>query len=320
LTEKKGIFDVNFKKDIFQNSIPVKKDGLLIETALEKVSYQLRSIGCRERTIYDYELITKYFIRDTKKIYLEDINTEIIYKWLETMTVKDTTKLTRLKCLKAFLNRCFDNGWFDEKFWRNINIKVNVDVKEGATDENVQAALSVLDCTRFLDLRNATAILLMYKCGLRVGTITKMTEHQIDFEERKLYLSGDVMKNHKSLVLPFDDTLAYLLETLIKHNKLIRKEYKQDNSLIFITMRGKTTQHTMTSNAIQKALRKLTLDYNLKNITPHALRRGFAKNIYEKSNNILLVSKALGHSDLSVTTRYLHTDTQQIAHELEKYL
>lgn len=34
--------------------------------------------------------------------------------------------------------------------------------------------LSVLDYTKFLDLRNGTAILLMYRCGLRIGTIARM--------------------------------------------------------------------------------------------------------------------------------------------------
>ncbi|MFD2133762.1 tyrosine-type recombinase/integrase [Pseudogracilibacillus auburnensis] len=39
-------------------------------------------------------------------------------------------------------------------------------------------------------------------------------------------------------------------------------------------------------------------------MSPHALRHGFTKNLYIKSNlDLALVSKVLGHSDFSVTTR-----------------
>ncbi|AFJ62994.1 integrase/recombinase [Bacillus velezensis YAU B9601-Y2] len=53
------------------------------------------------------------------------------------MNVSNQTKLTRLKCLKAFLSRCFDNGWIEIKFWKTINIKVDQKVKEGDAEREV---------------------------------------------------------------------------------------------------------------------------------------------------------------------------------------
>ena len=136
----------------------------------------------------------------------------------------------------------------------------------------------------------------------------------------QLKLDGQLMKNHKGLILPIDEQMAYLISVLIKQNEMIRNEYKEDNELLFITIKGTATNNSITSNSIQRQLRKYTLKYGIKNINPHALRRGFAKNLYDKSNNILLVSKALGHADLSVTTKYLHADLQGIADELKDYL
>lgn len=127
------------------------------------------------------------------------------------MKVKNTTKLTRLKCFNAFLGRCFDNGWFTNKFWRSVNIKVDTEIKVGATEEDVNLLLSVLDYTKFLDLRNATAVLLMYRCGLRIGTIARMKEQQVDFVNQRLQLDRKVMKNHKGLILLIDEQVAYLL-------------------------------------------------------------------------------------------------------------
>ncbi|MGY3186782.1 tyrosine-type recombinase/integrase [Lysinibacillus sp. TE18511] len=197
---------------------------------------------------------------------------------------------------------------------------MDTEIKEGATDEDVNLLLSVLDYTKFLDLRNATAILLMYRCGLRIGTIARMKEKHVDFVNQRLQLDGEVMKNHKGLILPLDEQLTYLLQVMIKQNRLIRDEYKERNDNLFITIKGKPTSNSITSNSIQKQLRKYTLKYGIKNMNPHALRRGFAKNLYAKSNDLLLVSKALGHNDLSVTTKYLHTELTDVSDKLRNYL
>jgi len=143
LSKKKGVFDVQ------------------IEQALTVILKKLEVSGCRERTLYNYRTIIQYFFRDTIVEYLADITSDVIYSWLAQMNAANTTKLTRLKCVEAFLRRCFDNGWFANKFWRSVNIKVDTEIKEGATDEDMNLLLSVLDSTKFIDLRNATAVLLM---------------------------------------------------------------------------------------------------------------------------------------------------------------
>lgn len=211
------------------------------------------------------------------------------------MNVKNTTKLTRLKCFKAFLGRCFDNGWLANKFWRSVNVKVDYEIKEGATDEDFNLLLSVLDYSKFIELRNAVAILLMYCCGSRIGTMARMKEKHVDLINQRLQLDGEVMKNHKVLILPIDEQMSYLLQVMIQQNRLIRDEYKEVNNNLFITIKGKPTSNLITSNLIQKQLRKYTLKYGINNINPHVLRRGNAKNLYEKSNDLLLVSKALSY-------------------------
>lgn len=321
MTKKKGIFDIHhenqFIPSIKRNE---KRNGLTFEQALNTVLRQLEVEGCRERTLHDYKLIANYYMKQSNVIYLEDITEGTIRDWLMSMDVKNSTRLTRLKCFKAFLSRCYDNGWFSTKFWRNIKIRVDEPIKEGATDKDVDMLLSVLQYDNFLDVRNVCAVLLMYRCGLRIGTIARMEESCVDFEKMQLNLDGKILKNHKGLIVPINEQMAYLLKVLIKQNEIIRNEYKENNNLLFITIKGKATNNSITSNSIQRQLRKYTLEFGIKNINPHALRRGFAKNLYNKSNNILLVSKALGHADLSVTTKYLHTDLQDISDELKDYL
>lgn len=60
------------------------------------------------------------------------------------MQVSNQTKLTRLKCLKAILGKCFNNGWFGSKVWHGINIKVDKKVKKGAKKDDVMVLMILL--------------------------------------------------------------------------------------------------------------------------------------------------------------------------------
>ena len=66
--------------------------------------------------------------------------------------------------------------------------------------------------------------------------------------------------------------------------------------------------------------KKYEREFGLANINPHGLRRGFAKRLLDKGVNIVIISKALGHSSTEVTARYLHVDKREISEELRKYL
>jgi len=206
------------------------------------------------------------------------------------------------------------------KFWKTINIKVDQKVKDCATEHDVNVLLSLLDLGNFIHLRDAVAVLVMFKTGIRINTLVQLEERHIDLNNNVLNLEGSIMKNHQQIKLPFDDFLKKLLEVLIKQNAIIRTEYGKKNSLIFITKYGDVISTSPTHNNIQKRLNKYSRMYGLKNINPHALRRGFAKTLLNKGANVAVISKALGHSDISVTTKYLHLDIDEVVNNLRSYL
>lgn len=85
-------------------------------------------------------------------------------------------------------------------------------------------------------------------------------------------------------------------------------------------MKGATINGKSTNNAISKQLNKYSKRYELPNINAHAIRRAYAKSLYDKGANIALISKALGHSDLSVTTQYLDIEVDEVAENLRDFL
>jgi site-specific recombinase XerD len=325
LTKKKSVFTITDDLNgIFtENSKPsatVKTDRMTVDQALATVIRQMEISGNRPRTISDYSIQVHDFVEKTKLKYMENITSEKIYDWLWHMNVSNQTKLTRLKCLKAFLSRCFSNGWLDTQFWKPITIRVDSNVKEGAAEREIRTLLCVLNLGDFVQLRDATAALLMFKTGIRINTIVHLENKHIDFSEKLLRLDGAIMKNHDQLLLPFDDTLDRLLRVLLRQNDAIRREHGVQNNYVFITKQGGVISNSPTHNNIQKRLNKYSKEFGLRNINPHALRRGFAKSLLNKGANIAEISKALGHSNLSVTTQYLHLDKEEVAENLRKYL
>ncbi|MGN8841210.1 tyrosine-type recombinase/integrase [Niallia sp. HCP3S3_B10] len=348
MTKKKGIFDVGADINLFKQGIgsgvetklsgqskysgtssahttvavtvAVKEEGRDLDSVIEIIIQQMKVSGYRERTITDYLNYMVQFRKATNVKYLEQITTDTIYSWLNSMDVSNQTKLTRLKCLKAILGKCFNNGWVQSKFWNGINIKVDKQVKKGVKKDDVMVLLSLLDLNTFIGLRDAVAVLTLYRTGVRINTLGQLQEKHIDFENKLLCMDGTILKNHKLLKLPLDDELIHLLKILIMQNDKIRQYYGQKNSYLFISYKGTSLDTKSTNNAISKQLHKYSKRYGLNNINPHALRRGYAKSLLDKGANLALISKALGHSNLAVTTQYLDLDVEEVVDNLREYL
>lgn len=315
--------DVDLTKPITKQLIQkqhVPSDVLILD-ALAVILRQMSLGGRRPRTIHAMEADVKAYMRVTGQELLADISTESIYLWLDSyQNVKDITRRSRLKTLKAFLGKCNENGWLPVKFWTSINIKVDEVEKHGATKNDVEILLSLLDVTDFVELRDATAIMLMYQTGIRIATIAGLENKHLDLEGGYLNLTADIMKNHKPFKTPIPPKTVQYLAALIQVNDRIREHTGADNSYVFISRRGGSVQSSENHNAIQVRLTKYAKQYKLKNINAHGLRRGFAINLMKSGAPVSLISKALSHGDLAVTTKYLHLSKDEVAENLKNYL
>ena len=319
MSKRSGVFDVSIKTEVIKTEAPAKK-GMTVEKGLSIIHEQMRLNGYRERTLNDYNLIFSKFIEITGVKYLDEITVDTIYTWLNSMEVSQSTKSTRLKCLKAVLSKFYNNGWYQAKFWLTVQIKLDKKVKKGAKQNDLNILLSLLDTSTFIGLRDAVAILTLFKTGVRIKTLGDLKESNIDLQNKVLNLEGSIMKNHNYLKLPLDDQLIELYSVLIEQNNKIRTYYKQENEFLFITMKGKSINGKSTNNAISKQLHKYSQRYELENINAHAIRRAYAKGLYERGANVALISKALGHSDLAVTTQYLDLEVDEVAENLRDFL
>lgn len=301
--------------------LPVLQTRITIDRAVDTIIRQMELVGYRPITLKDYRYHMSKLQELANVTYLDEIDRDAILRYLDAMNVSNSTKNIRLKCVKAVLEKCFDNRWIDTKFWKSIHIRLDKKVKEATAKEDLKLLLTLIDVTTFIGLRDTVAILLIYKTGIRINTLINLEESHIDFEQKMLLLDGSIMKNRTSLKLPLDHEMLRLLRALIKENERIKTHYNETNALVFVSSRG---THTKTpgasSSGISKQLSYYSKEYGLKNINAHALRRAYATNLLRKGANIALISKALGHSDLSVTTQYLDINEDEVVANLKEFM
>ena len=325
MTKKKSAFIVeddlsNLFGEVEQPS-ELSNDDLTIEEALEQVVNQMELSGLRPRTILDYRRYVAALAETCNIRMLNEINAQSIYAYLTSLNVANSTKLIRLKCIKAFLERCLGNGWIERPYWRDINIKVSTPVKKETSERDILYVLSSLDLSDFMQLRDAATILIIYQTGIRVRTAALLRESYVNFIELSIRIPGEDVKNHDSLVLPIDKRLASILSALIAQNEKVRRFNGVNNDYLFITKTGDNCLKTPTNNNLARRLNVYRKRFNLENFSAHAIRRAFAKSVYLRSGrDLALVSKALGHSDFAVTSRYLNLSSDEVAEELRKYL
>lgn len=304
---------------IFFPSEPLQmaSEKVSIPNALALVKKQLQIEGLRSRTIEDYCAHFHNFTTFAKVRYLSDIKQEHIYNWLGSMNNNsDATRLIRLKSLKAVLNRLFDRGYFPTRFWKTIRIRSDQKKKQPIKSETLNAVFSVLDMTDYFQFRDAVAILLMYRTGIRITTLAQLKEEHLDLIRGLMVLSGDITKNRQMLTLPLDSQLCNLLQELITANKRIRTAKDVENTFIFITKSGNSIYRNGKTNAIQKRMHLMAQEYGFKDFTPHALRRAYAYNLYKKGATVPVISGALGHRSLEVTSRYLDISSKELIDNL----
>lgn len=320
-TRKHGAFAVAETFDIKIKPVDDRRDSLTVAQALKAVYRQMEISGNRPRTIESYAFAWNEFIKVTGVKYVEDIDTDMIYDYLNEIDVSKATKLVRLKSLKAVLNRFFDNRWIEIRFWSKIQIKVDKSIKGAAKENDVEVLLSLIDRSTFVGFRDTCAILLMYRTGIRITTLGELRERHIDLDSKTIDMDGAVLKNRDTLKLPIDDQLADMLRVLIEKNKKVRSKYNTRNSYVFLSANGQGINNSQSSsNAISKSLTKYAREFGLKNVNAHALRRAFATNLLNQGANVALISKALGHKSLETTTVYLDLEKEFVAESLREYL
>ena len=284
--------------------------------------YYLKSSDISETTCYDYitkmiyffdsigtyDIITISLIQITK--YMASIKTKTVNGNIEYTS--DSYKQCVWSCLNNFFNFAVINGYVKQNFMSSIKRSRNNDLPR---INRTRIELKSTDYTRIikavnngehnyplLEHRDILIILLLMTTGMRKSALLQININDIDIDNGKLFVIDK--GNKKSEYAIKGDVMLHLNEWLADRLALLNGI---DSDALFISINKKR----MSASALDKLVNRYSMAGIGKHLSPHKFRSGFCSMVYKKTGDIELTRRAVGHSNISTTQRYIATNNKE---------
>lgn len=253
--------------------------------------------------------------------------------------------MSGLKRLIQLLRPCFKKAIEEEIIYKNpcdnvILPKVSCIQTETKTQFSLtpqelemfqKTALSKYKTTNEYQSRDAFILLLVVNLGLRVGEVLALEWNDVDFENRIIYINKTVQSNIENFdkihgnnktynrikksaktnagvrTLQLNDTVMEYMEEL--------KQYDKRNNITSEYIACTTVGTMNCSRNLQRSLDRLVKKSDIdRHVTLHTLRHTFGSTLLRNGVNIEVVSKLMGHANISITyNKYIHSIKEEEA-------
>ena len=174
------------------------------------------------------------------------------------------------------------------------------------TEDEVKQLLS-LPCESFSEERDHTLFLLIYNSGMRIGEVLSVDVGDIDFNKRRILITG---KGDKERFVFFSPGTADELRLyLAKRADYLAKIGKSEEKALFIGIKGGRLPFSSAHIIFDEYRARLGWQ---KEFTPHTLRHSFATHMMDRGADIRLVQELLGHESISTTQIYTHVSRRRL--------
>ena len=151
--------------------------------------------------------------------------------------------------------------------------------------------------SEFIRIRDKTIISLALSTGMRVTAIINLNIDDLNFDEKSINV---IEKGNKSRTITIGDNIIQLLKQWI----VIRNEKFKNVNTNALLISQKNTR--LTRQTVGDIVKKYTAEAGInKHITPHKLRSSAATNLAAAGVSIQAIAKQLGHSNVSITQKYV---------------
>lgn len=287
------------KKDLKLSIFESKENQDLLDAFLSAKRVE----GCSNRTIAYYRT-TIFKMLDGVGLKIEDITTDDLRKYLADYKGKNNASKSTIDNVRRVLSSFF--SWLEDEDYilknpvrRIRKIKTKKVVKEVISDENFEILRD--SCTNIRDL---AMIELLASTGIRVGELVNLNIDDVLFNERECVVLG---KGDSERIVYFDaKTKIHLLKYLESRN--------DDNPALFVAF--KKPYNRLGINGVERRIRELGREANIKKVHPHKFRRTMATNAIDKGMPIEQVQRLLGHVQIDTTMQYamVNQNNVKIAH------
>jgi integrase len=174
------------------------------------------------------------------------------------------------------------------------------------------------------DLSGYMAMVLLARCGLRIGEPLRLELNHYRFDEKTIYIEKTKFK--KDRLIPLPQSVAIELENYLAARHCLLAGVDNKYLLANFTAKGlndhrvRTVFHRAVNDIGLKQPRQIIGNVNISSPTPHSLRHSFAVNTLNSvkerggsaQNALPVLAAYMGHSEYKHTIKYLKfIDAQQ---------
>ena len=254
----------------------------------------------------DVNCITKYFIT----IKYNDNGTETSYSYRQGVW----------SCLNNFFTFLYDRNYTKSNYLKDSGIK-RTKGKDLERINNERVLLTKEDFNKIMQAvengagsnkakgyqkayknRDKSIMLIFMTTGLRKTALEEINVTDLDLDNNTL---TTIDKGHKVQNYYLNEYTVDVLRRWLIDRYFILGEH--DNGALFISKEKKR----MCGNSIVKLVDKYAKEALGYHISPHKLRSGFSSIMYEVTGDSEFVRRAVGHSNVETTQRYIVTHNKE---------
>jgi len=220
------------------------------------------------------------------------------------------TRNRKLYSLRAFFKYLVQYEYIEENPTDNIEASRTekkaepIYLKLNDAQKYIESILKYNSINKNRDL--AIVKILLY-AGLRISELVNLDLEDIDFKDKSIKFYG---KGNKERYVPLHDDIILAVKQYIPERNSINPANEDAKKALFLSRRG-NRKSVRSIQLFVKKYAKLAGVKNAEKITPHKLRHTFASLLYLKTKDLKVLQDLLGHTDISTTQIYTHTDTEQ---------
>lgn len=278
-------------------------DSISWEDLKESFLYLKKINGLSDRTTQDYQYhITKFFALYPTAWSSEAELTDNLLEYfsLDTGAVNFNH---RLVYLRAFLSYAVEEGYLSENPLSKIKKRKEQSRIVEIPTEVLQDLLKLPNKRTYSGLRDYTLILLSLDSGIRPSEALGLLLKDIDTKHYTITVPFNIAKTRTTRTLPLSATTVNALNRLIR----VRPTGWSSSSPVFCSCEGSR----LLENSWKNRLRTYSMQLDFK-VRPYDLRHQFSIMYLRNNGNVFALQKTLGHSDLSMTKRYLNITGQDL--------
>lgn len=228
----------------------------------------------------------------------------------------DSYKQGIWSCLNNVCEFLYENGSINKNYVKNIKRPKNNDLEKinakrmlltgddfsmilKSFDKNDDNKYSIAKKNKD---RNLLIMLLFITTGMRKTALSEINISDIDFDNLTISV---IDKREKRHIYKISDKTLSALNQWLTTRKTFRKA--DDTDALFISHNGSR----LSGNEIYNIVNKQCNEALGHNVSPHKIRAGFCSAIYNETGDIEFTRRAVGHSNIETTKRYIVTKNNE---------